>query len=59
MPPSIFVTLCNLCDELDTIALGLDPGTVQDRLRELVQRFDQAIDRTIGLECPTTPAEED
>jgi len=59
MQPSIFLVLCDICDEFDTYVRDLESGAVRDHLERLVQRFDQVIDLTIGLECPTAPAEED
>jgi hypothetical protein len=59
MQPSLFLTLCDICDEFDTYARGLEPGPARDHLESLVQRFDSVIDRTIGVECPSVPAEED
>jgi hypothetical protein len=58
MEPSIFTTLCDLVDELDTYVRDLEPGSVRDRLAHLVQRLDSAIDRTIGLEQAGIAAEE-
>jgi hypothetical protein len=37
--------------------LALEPGEAQDRLMVLVQRLDEAIDRTIGLEEATAHEE--
>ena len=59
MQQSLFLTLCDICDEFDTYVRDLEPGAVRDHLESLVQRLDDVIDRTIGVECPAAPAEED
>ena len=56
---SIFRTLCHIADGLDSAVRSLEPGVVQDRFMVLLQRLDEAIDRTIGLEAATGPAEEE
>jgi hypothetical protein len=58
MQPSIFTTLCDLCDELDAYTRDLEPGPVRDQLEGLVQRFDSVIDRTIGLEQASVSPED-
>lgn len=58
MPQSIFTTLCDICDDLDSLVRSLEPGPAQDRFSTLVQRLDEAIDRTVGLEQPV-PQESD
>jgi hypothetical protein len=59
MPTSIFRTLCALCDDLDRAVHTLEPGPTQDRFAALVQRLDETIDRTVGLEQPMTQEESD
>jgi hypothetical protein len=59
MAPSIFQTLVNVCDDLDRAVRALEPGPQQDRFSALVQRLDEAIDRTIGLEQPLPPEEDE
>ena len=58
MSESIFATLCDLCDELATYVRDLEPGPVRDHLESLVQRFDNVIDRTIGLEQASVSPED-
>lgn len=50
MKRSIFASLCDLVDEFDTYVRTLPLGPETDRLSGLVRRFDDVIDRTIGLE---------
>ena len=57
MAASIFRALCDICNDLDHTVLALEPGEAQDRLMVLVQRLDEAIDRTIGLEEATAHEE--
>jgi hypothetical protein len=49
MESSIFVTLCDLTDELDRAVRDLPSGPIRDRLEDLVQRLDGVIDRTVGV----------
>jgi hypothetical protein len=55
MPPSIFVTLCDILDDFDAYVRDLPLGPDADRLGALVRRLDAVIDRTIGLD----PAQEE
>jgi hypothetical protein len=58
MPLSIFRALCALCDDLDSAVRALEPGEVQDRFSALVQRLDEVVDLTVGLEQPMPPEED-
>ena len=57
MTPSIFSTLCDICDALDRAVRTLESSEAQDRFMVLVQRLDDAIDRTLGLEQATAEEE--
>ena len=52
MTTSIFSQLDAIADDLDRATRALEPGPLQDRFIVLVQRLDEVIDRTIGLEQP-------
>ena len=57
--PSIFSTLWMLVNELDAYVITMPPGPDADRLESIVRRLDDAIERTIRLEQPAPPEEED
>jgi hypothetical protein len=59
MQPSIFLTLCDVVDALDSYVRAMPLGPDADGLSAIVRRLDDVIDRTIGLECPSAPAEEE
>jgi hypothetical protein len=56
---SIFTTLCALSDDFDSAVRALEPGPQQDRLHALIQRLDDCIERTIGLEHATPFAQDE
>lgn len=58
MEPSIFSTLCDLADAFDRLQRDLEPGPVADRLRDLVERLDAVIDRTVGVLEVHLPADQ-
>ena len=58
MAASLFLTLDAICDDLDSAVRALEPGPLRDRFTVLIQRLDDAIDRTIGLEEPVPPDED-
>ena len=55
----LFLELCDLCNALDHLVVGLEPGPVQDRFKALLADFDAVIDRSVGLEAHTPPPEEE
>ena len=54
----LFLELCDLCNALDHLVVGLEPGPVRDRFKALLADFDAVIDHSIGIEQTAPPAEE-
>ena len=55
---TLFLSLCDICNALDQLVMGMAPGPVQDRFKALLADFDAAIDRSVGIEQPAPPEEE-
>ena len=54
---SLFLQLCDICNALDHLVMGMAPGAEQDRFKALLADFDAVIDHSIGIETPA-PEEE-
>lgn len=56
MSESIYIRLSNIMDDLDRLARHVQPPEVQLAVEHIVDRLDNLVEDTIGME---TPARED
>ena len=55
---TLFLSLCDICNALDQLVMGMEAGPLADRFKAVLADFDVLIDRSVGLEAPTPPPEE-
>ena len=50
MSDSIYIRLSNIMDDLDRLSRHVEPPAIQLALEQIVERLDNLLEETIGLE---------
>ena len=57
MSDSIYIRLSNIMDDLDRLARHIQPPAIQLAVEHIVDRLDNLVEETIGLETPSREEE--